>query len=179
MVLLTKAPLLLLLLGGGAVGLKTPDTAVKLSQEDIDFLFGSQEAPPHSIINIHSRSREKRSSNTLTEKPGFLDVTLKDDEDEIEFELRPNYDLVSPDFKLVIRGEDGVIEERGMSGHACYYYGVAKGRPDTAAALSNCDGHGFTGVIVSSNCEFCSLRLASLCPVIVSFVPSDWRHCLQ
>ncbi|XP_042857652.1 A disintegrin and metalloproteinase with thrombospondin motifs adt-2-like [Penaeus japonicus] len=131
--------------------LKTPDDTVKLSKEDLQFLFGDKEAPPHSIINIRAHPREKRSSSTLTDNPGFLDVVLEDEEDHIEFELHPNSLLVSPHFTLVVRDDEGVTEDRGVTIPSCIYVGAAKNNPDTTAALSNCDGHGFTGVIVSTN----------------------------
>ncbi|XP_069985441.1 A disintegrin and metalloproteinase with thrombospondin motifs adt-2, partial [Penaeus vannamei] len=133
------------------LALKTPDETIKLSKEDLQFLFGDKEAPPHSIINIRARPREKRSSSTMTDNPGLLDVVLEDEEDQIEFELHPNSLLVSPHFTLVVRGDEGVTEDRGVTLPSCIYVGEAKGNPDTTAALSNCDGHGFTGVIVSTN----------------------------
>ncbi|XP_045593336.2 A disintegrin and metalloproteinase with thrombospondin motifs adt-2 [Procambarus clarkii] len=141
----------MLVLQLGAHGFKTPDSAVKLTKDDLKFLFGDQEVPAHGLVNVRSRSREKRSSRNLTEFPGFLDVTVTDDQEELEFELRPNYDLLSNNFVLVVRGEDGVTKHRGFPGHSCFFSGQAKGRPDTSAALSNCDGLGYTGVIMSSN----------------------------
>ncbi|XP_071516107.1 A disintegrin and metalloproteinase with thrombospondin motifs 3-like [Panulirus ornatus] len=141
-----------LLLLSQAEGLKVPEARARLSKDDLRFLFGEEEAPPHSLVHIRTRSREKRSSSTLTENPGYLDVIVKDEaEEEVEFELRPNYDLVSPEFLLVVRGEDGVVKERGAARPSCVYYGNAKGRPNTTAALANCDGRGFTGVIQSAN----------------------------
>nr|XP_027225019.1 A disintegrin and metalloproteinase with thrombospondin motifs 1-like [Penaeus vannamei] len=82
----------------------------------------------------------------MTDNPGLLDVVLEDEEDQIEFELHPNSLLVSPHFTLVVRGDEGVTEDRGVTLPSCIYVGEAKGNPDTTAALSNCDGHGFVSV---------------------------------
>ncbi|KAK7084095.1 hypothetical protein SK128_015229 [Halocaridina rubra] len=137
----------LLYIIGSTDGLRVgSDKFVELEKEDLRFLFGDKEAPPHSLINIRSRPREKRSSETLTEDPGLLDVTLEDEGEQIEFELRPNSALLSPTFELVVRGDDGVTRERGITRPACVFMGIAKGRPETTAALSNCDGKGFVSV---------------------------------
>lgn len=61
----------------------------------------------------------------------------------MEFELRPNYDLVSPNFVLVVRGDKNYTELEAGRPTACIYQGVAKGNPGVSAALSNCDGNGF------------------------------------
>ncbi|KAK3883003.1 hypothetical protein Pcinc_012655 [Petrolisthes cinctipes] len=123
-----------------------------LTKEDLYFLFGDEEEPPsHSLVNVRSRSRERRSTPSLTHDPGLLDVTLEDEGQKIEFELHLNPDLVSPDFLLVVRDGNEITEERGLGRPSCLYYGTAKGRPDISAALSNCDGQGFTGVIMSGN----------------------------
>ncbi|KAK4293714.1 hypothetical protein Pmani_033612 [Petrolisthes manimaculis] len=140
------------LLAGQTESLQAPGDTMGLTKEDIYFLFGDEEEPPsHSLVNVRSRSRERRSTPSLTHDPGLLDVTLEDEGQEIEFELHLNPDLVSPDFLLVVRDGDEVTEERGLGRPSCLYYGTAKGRPDISAALSNCDGQGFTGVIMSGN----------------------------
>ncbi|XP_068236487.1 A disintegrin and metalloproteinase with thrombospondin motifs adt-2-like [Palaemon carinicauda] len=143
--------LLLSIFISGAAAFKTPDSTIKLEKEDLRFLFGNKEAPPHSIVSIRSRAREKRSSDSLTENPGLLDLVVEDEEEKLEFELRPNNELISPDFVLVVRDTNGDTIERGIVRPSCVYVGAAKGHPETQAALSNCNGKGFTGVIVANN----------------------------
>ena len=128
------------------------------------------------MVHIRSRPREKRSSDTLLEDPGLLDVTVADDSGETTFELRPNHDLVSrrrverprvfllfndmliyhrcyslprrppqvsPVYSVTVReGGEARHEERGEQ-RACTFIGHALSDPDTAAALSNCDGRGY------------------------------------
>ncbi|XP_064094303.1 A disintegrin and metalloproteinase with thrombospondin motifs adt-2-like [Macrobrachium nipponense] len=143
--------LLLSIFISGAAAFKAPDATIRLEKEDLEFLFGDKEVPPHSLVNIRSRPREKRSSDTLTESPGFLDLVVEDEEERLEFELRPNTALVSPDFVIVVRDTNGSTKEKGVVRPSCVYVGAAKGHPETQAALSNCDGKGFTGVIVANN----------------------------
>ncbi|CAL4069479.1 unnamed protein product, partial [Meganyctiphanes norvegica] len=47
----------------------------------------------------------------------------------------------------------GIDEHRVNSPSSCVYVGTVKGDPDTRAALSNCDGNGYTGVVTSSEGE--------------------------
>ncbi|XP_063859032.1 A disintegrin and metalloproteinase with thrombospondin motifs adt-2-like [Scylla paramamosain] len=145
---------LILLLGRCQSLLRNTASAapVLLTREDLKFLFDdTDDVPSHSIVHLRSKSREKRSSPGLTENPGLLDVTIEDHGKQVEFELRPNNQLVSPEFVVVVRSADGVVRERGATRPSCLFSGVAKGHPEITAALSDCDGHGFTGVIISRN----------------------------
>ncbi|XP_050716761.1 A disintegrin and metalloproteinase with thrombospondin motifs adt-2-like [Eriocheir sinensis] len=140
------------LLQNGAFSFSSSPSPVLLSREDLKLLFvNPDDVANHHVVRLHSRSREKRASPGLTENPGHLDVTLEDGGRELEFELRPNDQLISPEFVVVVRGYDGVSRERGAARTACVFSGFAKGQPDITAALSDCDGRGFTGVIISGN----------------------------
>ncbi|CAL4058541.1 unnamed protein product, partial [Meganyctiphanes norvegica] len=88
-------------------GSKNMDSVPKLTDDDLKFLFGDKEVPDHSVINIRSHSREKRHSRSFTEDPGLLDVTLEDKDGSLTFEMHHNFQLVSPDFLLVVRDDNG------------------------------------------------------------------------
>ena len=74
-------------------------------------------------------------------------MTIEDEGKDLEFELRPNNQLVSPDFVVVVRSTEGVVRERGVTKPSCVFSGTAKGNPDITAALSDCDGRGFVSIM--------------------------------
>ncbi|RXG71697.1 A disintegrin and metalloproteinase with thrombospondin motifs 16, partial [Armadillidium vulgare] len=108
----------------------------------------------YNVVNIRTRKREVRSTESVTLNPGHLDLTVEDSSGKYDVEIHPNNELLSPHFKLVVRGEDGNIEEEveGRPFKQCLYTGSAKGKEHSSAvALSTCDGRGFTGVIIDGD----------------------------
>ena len=62
--------------------------------------------------------------------------------------MRPNTDLVSPNFRLMVRDENELEEVTTLGHKSCVYVGHTKNRiGNSKAALSNCDGKGFVSII--------------------------------
>ena len=74
-------------------------------------------------------------------------MILEDDTGQVALEMRPNNDLISNNFHIMVR-EDNSIEEVSNIGHlGCVFVGHDKHHPgSSAAALSNCDGKGFVSM---------------------------------
>jgi len=124
-----------------------------------------------SIERIHGDSKDEHHQKvTGPSKSEELEITIADDKNSMNFQLYPNQDLFSDDFKVIVRDTvkkntetDGgqydesenderenvdVVEvEQKETLRNCIFVGKSKDDPEIQVALTNCNGEGFVSIV--------------------------------